>query len=119
MPGLMATPVHLTLLPPAGDLVENLTPREREVLKLIATGRSNRAICDELCVATKTLERHVANVYDKLDLGHDDTRVHRRVMASLMWLRSPVRLGATPPRQPASRSGATAATARAREVLAL
>jgi DNA-binding NarL/FixJ family response regulator len=104
----MATPVHLTLLPPAGDPVENLTPREREVLKLIASGRSNRAICAELCVASKTLERHVANVYDKLDLGHDDTRTHRRVTASLMWLRSSARPGDGAPRKAPVR-GASAA----------
>lgn len=86
----MADPVHLQLLPPASDPITALTPREREVLELVASGRSNRAICAELCVATKTLERHIANVYDKLELGHDDSRMHRRVTASLMWLRSPL-----------------------------
>lgn len=83
--------MHLQLLPPAVDPVEVLTPREREVLELVASGRSNRAICAQLCVAGKTLERHIANIYDKLGLGHDDSRMHRRVTASLMWLRSPVR----------------------------
>lgn len=84
--------MHLHLLPPAGDPVEHLTPREREVLELVASGRSNRAICAQLCVATKTLERHIANIYDKLELGHDDSRTHRRVTASLLWWRSPHRV---------------------------
>lgn len=90
---MMETPVPLQLLPPAGDPTACLTPREREVLELVASGRSNRAICAQLCVATKTLERHIANIYDKLELGHDDTRTHRRVTASLMWLGSSLRDG--------------------------
>ena len=106
---LMASPVHLTLLPPAGDPVELLTPREREVLALIAAGRSNRAICAQLCVATKTLERHIANLYDKLGLGHDDDRMHRRVAASLLWLRSPVRQKHAAPARATAAAPASAA----------
>jgi DNA-binding NarL/FixJ family response regulator len=71
------------------DPVDELTPREREVLALMARGLSNAAICGTLFISPKTLERHVQNVFLKLGLPpspHD----HRRVRAVLMWLRSPL-----------------------------
>lgn len=49
---------------PAGGL----SAREVEVLRLVATGKTNRAIADELCISEKTVARHVSNIFDKLDL---------------------------------------------------
>lgn len=71
------------------DPVLALTRREREVMGLMATGQANGAICAELYIAPKTLERHVQNIFLKLDLPPDAT-CHRRVSAVLTWLRSPV-----------------------------
>jgi DNA-binding NarL/FixJ family response regulator len=47
---------------------ETLTPREREILKLIAEGYKNKKIADELCISVKTVEKHRANLMEKLDL---------------------------------------------------
>lgn len=71
----------------AGDPVANLTARERDVLTLMAEGRSNQAICDKLVLNPKTIEGHVRNIFTKLGLqpAADD---HRRVMAVLTFLRS-------------------------------
>jgi DNA-binding NarL/FixJ family response regulator len=65
--------------------VQDLTPRELEVLALIAEGRSNRAIAQQLFVAPKTLERHISQIFLKLDL-RDATDEHRRVAAVLAYL---------------------------------
>ena len=67
------------------DLLAGLTGREREVLELVAQGRSNRAIARLLVVAEKTVETHIASILMKLDLAQapDD---HRRVLAVLAWL---------------------------------
>ena len=66
--------------------IDDLTEREREVLALIAEGRSNQAISDRLFLAPKTVEAHIANIYSKLELlpAPDD---HRRVLAVLAHLR--------------------------------
>jgi DNA-binding NarL/FixJ family response regulator len=68
----------------AGQLDE-LTPREREVLALMAEGRSNTAIAAELVITVSAVEKHVANIFTKLQLpsSHDD---HRRVLAVLAYL---------------------------------
>ena len=67
--------------------LERLTPREREVLALMAEGRSNPAIARALVVSDKAVEKHVSNIFTKLDLppAEDD---HRRVLAVLQWVRS-------------------------------
>jgi len=67
------------------DPLESLTPREREVLALMAEGRTNRAIAAELMVSERAVERHVTSIFVKLDLpaGQDD---HRRVLAVLTYL---------------------------------
>jgi DNA-binding NarL/FixJ family response regulator len=71
---------------PAGPLDE-LTEREREVLGLMAEGRSNGGICERLFLSPKTVESHVRQIFMKLDIaGSPDD--HRRVLAVLTYLRS-------------------------------
>jgi DNA-binding NarL/FixJ family response regulator len=67
------------------DPLDRLSPREREVLGLMAEGRSNAAIARELVVSDGAVEKHVRSIFTKLDLApteHD----HRRVLAVLQWL---------------------------------
>ena len=66
--------------------LDSLTEREREVLALMAEGRTNRAIAGELYVSERAVERHVTSIFGKLDLpaGEQD---HRRVLAVLAYLR--------------------------------
>jgi DNA-binding NarL/FixJ family response regulator len=68
------------------DPLAELTPREREVLGLIAEGRSNRGICDELFLSPKTVETHVRQIFIKLGLSESPAS-HRRVLAVLAFLR--------------------------------
>ncbi len=65
----------------------NLTPRERQVLALIAEGRSNVGIARELTVTVAAVERHVTRIFDKLGL-HQSPDQHRRVLAVLTYLRA-------------------------------
>lgn len=67
--------------------VDGLTPREREVLGLIAEGRSNAGIARELVVTVAAVERHVTSISDKLGL-HRSAEAHRRVLAVLTYLRA-------------------------------
>jgi len=69
------------------DPIDELTPREREVLALMAEGRSNQAIADQLVVSERAVEKHVTNILSKLrlDPAPED---HRRVLAVLAYLRS-------------------------------
>lgn len=67
------------------DPLARLTPREREVLALMAEGRSNAAIAAALVIGEGAVEKHVSSIFGKLDLppaGQD----HRRVLAVLRWL---------------------------------
>jgi DNA-binding NarL/FixJ family response regulator len=70
------------------DPLAELTPREREVLGLMAEGRTNAAIAAELVVTERAVEKHVTGIFGKLDLpaGGDD---HRRVLAVLRFLDQP------------------------------
>ena len=69
------------------DPLAALTPREREVLALMAEGRSNAAIAQQLVVTGGAVEKHISNIFAKInlpDLGSDN----RRVLAVLAWLKS-------------------------------
>ena len=69
------------------DPIETLTPREREVMELMAEGRSNRAIAQRLVVTERAVEKHVTSIFGKLGLpaAAED---HRRVLAVLAFLRA-------------------------------
>jgi DNA-binding NarL/FixJ family response regulator len=69
------------------DPLARLSPREREVLGLMAEGRSNSAIAAELVVSDGAVEKHVSNIFSKLDLP-PAANDHRRVLAVLRWLES-------------------------------
>jgi LuxR family maltose regulon positive regulatory protein len=60
-----------------GALVEPLSDRELEVLRLVAAGRSNRDIAEELCLAIGTVKKHIYNIYGKLDVGRRTAAVTR------------------------------------------
>ncbi len=69
------------------SLLDGLTPRERQVLALIAEGRSNAGIAHDLVVTVAAIERHVTGIFDKLGL-HASPEEHRRVLAVLTYLRT-------------------------------
>ncbi len=69
----------------SADPLGALTPREREVLALMAEGRSNTGIAQQLVVSDGAVEKHIRNVFIKLDLPPCDED-HRRVLAVLAWL---------------------------------
>jgi DNA-binding NarL/FixJ family response regulator len=70
------------------DPLEELTPREREVLGLMAEGRTNAAIADELVVSERAVEKHVTGIFAKLELPASGDG-HRRVLAVLRFLEDP------------------------------
>jgi DNA-binding NarL/FixJ family response regulator len=67
--------------------LDALTAREREVLGLMAEGRTNRAIAGELFISERAVERHVTSIFTKLELPPTE-QDHRRVLAVLTYLRS-------------------------------
>jgi DNA-binding NarL/FixJ family response regulator len=67
------------------SVLDELTPREREVLQLMAEGRTNHAIADRLVVTEGAVEKHVSNIFGKLGLPPSDLD-HRRVLAVLAFL---------------------------------
>jgi DNA-binding NarL/FixJ family response regulator len=69
------------------DPLEALTPREREVLELMAEGRSNLAIAEQLVITERAVEKHVTSIFSKLNLP-PTAEDHRRVLAVLTFLRS-------------------------------
>jgi DNA-binding NarL/FixJ family response regulator/class 3 adenylate cyclase len=69
------------------DPIDQLTPREREVLGLMAEGLSNAAVAERLVVTERAVEKHVTSIFGKLRLGADSEH-HRRVLAVLAFLRS-------------------------------
>jgi len=68
--------------------IDALTPREREVLALMAQGRSNGAIASALTVSDGAVEKHISSIFAKLDLAPSESE-HRRVLAVLAFLQSP------------------------------
>ena len=71
----------------AKDPVQSLTPREREVLELMAQGLSNGSIAGRLFVTGGAVEKHTQRIFAKLGLSPDDSAGHRRVLAVLAYLR--------------------------------
>ncbi len=67
--------------------LDDLTPRERDVLALMAEGKSNLGIAEALGVTPAAIEKHVTGIFSKLRLGHEHTE-HRRVLAVLAHLRA-------------------------------
>jgi DNA-binding NarL/FixJ family response regulator len=78
--------------PRTNSPVDELTPRERDVLSLMAEGLTNQGIAQQLVVGVAAVERHVTNIYTKLDLAPtpDD---HRRVLAVLLYVHAQNRSG--------------------------
>jgi DNA-binding NarL/FixJ family response regulator len=70
------------------DPLTRLTPREAEVLALMAEGLSNTAIAEALVLSARAVEKHIASVFLKLDLPPDNGHYHRRVMAVVRYLNS-------------------------------
>ena len=69
------------------DPLEGLTRRERDVLALMAEGRSNRAIGERLFLSPKTVEAHVRAIFSKLGI-EDTADDNRRILSVLAWLRA-------------------------------
>ena len=69
------------------DPLGGLTPREREVLELMATGSSNQGIADDLVITLRAVEKYVSSIFGKLGLPSTGSE-SRRVLAVLMFLRS-------------------------------
>lgn len=86
--GTVFDPEVVTQLLDAGlrrEALAELSPREREVLHLMAQGRSNAAVARELVITDRAVEKHVSGIFTKLDLG-PSTDEHRRVAAVLHYL---------------------------------
>ena len=69
------------------NTLDQLTPRERDVLQLMAEGRTNSAIATTLSISTGSAEKHIASIFTKLNLVPDDSE-NRRVLAVLRYLES-------------------------------
>jgi DNA-binding NarL/FixJ family response regulator len=69
------------------DPLEAISPREREVLQLMAEGRSNHAIAEQLVITERAVEKHVTSIFSKLDLT-PAAEDHRRVLAVLAYIES-------------------------------
>jgi len=70
--------------------LDELTPRERDVLGHLAEGKSNQGIAEALVVTSAAVEKHVTSIFQKLGLDASPTE-HRRVLAALTYLREPLR----------------------------
>ena len=67
--------------------LDDLTPREREVLAAMAEGMSNRGIAESFVITETAVEKNVTRIFNKLGLGQSTTTAHRRVLAVLTYLR--------------------------------
>ncbi len=72
----------------SSDPLGRLTPRETEVLSLMAEGRSNHAVAEQLVITERAVEKHVTSIFSKLDLPAS-AEAHRRVLAVLKYLQAP------------------------------
>jgi DNA-binding NarL/FixJ family response regulator len=70
-----------------GGPLDQLSPREREVLGAVAEGRSNKGIAEALFISEAAVEKHVTHIFNKLDLGQSAYE-HRRVLAAVTYLRA-------------------------------
>jgi DNA-binding NarL/FixJ family response regulator len=68
-----------------GSAVDRLTPRERDVMALIAEGYNNATIAEHLVLSDKAVAKHINSIFSKLNLS-EATEAHRRVKAVLTWL---------------------------------
>ncbi|MFP4439064.1 MAG: LuxR C-terminal-related transcriptional regulator, partial [Chloroflexaceae bacterium] len=73
----VASPGYLLTRSPSHDLIEVLTPREREIIPLLATGLSHRAIAAQLQIAPDTARTHIKNIYGKLQVQNRVQAVER------------------------------------------
>ncbi|CAO5234328.1 response regulator transcription factor [Frankia sp. AgKG'84/4] len=85
----------------AGGPLASLSPREAEVLRLMAEGRSNGGIAATLYLSAKSVEKHIASIFAKLDLPASSAAHHRRVLAVLRYLEAQRELDAASPPGPA------------------
>lgn len=76
----------LLVQPPRRFDIERLTQRERDVLRLMAEGRSNASIAQKLSLTVRSIEAYTATIFSKLDLA-EDSQTNRRVAAVIAWLR--------------------------------
>jgi DNA-binding NarL/FixJ family response regulator len=96
--GTAIDPVVISRLagrPAADDWIDDLTNRERQVLTLVAEGRSNGFIATELVVTTAAVERHITRIFAKLGLRASASD-HRRVLAALRYLAADSRVAPPP-----------------------
>jgi DNA-binding NarL/FixJ family response regulator len=82
---------------PARSLLETLSPRELEVLREMAQGKSNAAISDSLFISASAVEKHINAIFAKLLLSSEDGAQHRRVSAVLTFLRNQDLQGSSEP----------------------
>lgn len=75
-----------TLQPRKKTKLDELTPRQRDILKLLAQGYSNQAIAEELGIAVKSVENHMNDMLSRLEVDSSDRRIHPRVAAVLCYL---------------------------------
>jgi DNA-binding NarL/FixJ family response regulator len=73
--------------PRPGGLLGALTPRQRQILGLMAEGFTNGAIADRLGISAKSVENHINQLYQHLDIDRGDATVHARVRSVLLYLR--------------------------------
>jgi DNA-binding NarL/FixJ family response regulator len=69
----------------ADDPLNRLTPREREVIELVAEGRSNKGIGERLVITERAVQKHVTSIFMKLELQQSDDD-HRRILAVLAYM---------------------------------
>lgn len=81
------------------DRLSDLTDLERDVLALMAKGRSNQGIAERLYLAPQSVETHIHRIFSKLGLSHDETG-HRRVLAVIAYLNGNTAPSATDARRP-------------------